>query len=230
MIIIRKKVLITSFMVLCLVAVFGCGAFIYTNAADDKEIRIIIDAGHGAPDGGAVGVSGIVEKDINLAIASKLSEVLEAKGFTTIMTRMGDNGIWDSQSETLREKKRTDMQSRLNIMKNSGGDLFVSIHMNSFTDKSANGLHIFYSANHPKIKPLAEKVQKEISDITGASAHAVKSADESLFLMKSPPIPSILAECGFLSNPEEEKKLTDSEYQSRIAWAIAEAIDEYYTR
>ena len=230
MIIIRKKVLFLVAFALISTVLLGGGAYLYTKAADDNNIKIIVDAGHGAPDGGAVGASGIIEKDINLSIATKLREVLEGKEYIVVMTRMGDNGIYDEESQTIRQKKRSDMKSRLAIMNNSGADLFVSIHMNSFENKKANGLNIFYSSNHKEVKELAEKIQIRISDITGANTHAVKTADESLFLMKNPPIPSILAECGFLSNPEEEKKLADEEYQSKLAWAIAEAIEEFYTR
>ena len=217
----RTVILIILFLILSIFALVTFGA------ADD-EIKIIVDAGHGAPDGGAVGISGTVEKDINLAIAMKLSEVLEGKGFTVIMTRTGDNGIYDRESDTIREMKRSDMNARLSIMKNSGADLFVSIHMNSFTQKSANGLHVFYASNHPEVKTLAEEIQSGISEVTAAATHAVKTADERLFLMKKPPVPAVLVECGFLSNPQEEERLKDEDYQSRLAWAIADAIEKYY--
>ena len=125
--------------------------------------------------------------------------------------------------------KRDDMNKRLNIVKNSGASLFISIHMNSFVNTSAHGLHIFYSKKHEYIKPLAENIQMRISEITGAKTHTVTTADETLFLMINPPVPAILAECGFLSNAEEEEKLNDEDYRSRLAWAIAEAVDDYYT-
>lgn len=229
MIIIRKRILIMCIIIVFSAVFIGRGAYLFSQAADDKKIRIVIDAGHGDPDGGAVGVSGIVEKDINLAIAMKLREVLDAKGYVTIMTRTGDKGIYDAQSSTIRQMKRSDMNKRLAIMKNSGADLFVSIHMNSFENKSANGLHVFYSSNHEEVKKLAEMIQLRMSDITGASTHTIKAADESLFLMKNPPVPAILVECGFLSNPQEEQKLADDRYQAKLAWAIAEAVEEYYT-
>ncbi len=223
MIVCRRRTIIIILAIL----IFSVFAFVTLGAAD-REIKIIVDAGHGSPDGGAVGVSGTVEKDINLAIAMKLSEVLDGKDYTVIMTRTGDNGIYDLESETIREMKKSDMNARLSIMKKSGADLFVSIHMNSFTQKSANGLHVFYASNHPEVKPLAEEIQKGIYEITGAATHAVKTADERLFLMKKPPVPAILVECGFLSNPREEEKLSTEDYQSRLAWAIADAIDKYY--
>lgn len=119
------------------------------------------------------------------------------------------------------------MNKRLDIMKNSHADIFVSIHMNSFGDQKVSGLHIFYDKNHPEIEGLAKSIQNKMSEVTGAEMHAVKTADERLFLMKNPPMPAILVECGFLSNPDEEKKLASDEYQSKIAWAIASAIENY---
>lgn len=225
LIIIRKRVL----YIICFVMVFICTAGFITRAAlKQKVITVIVDAGHGEPDGGAVGVTGILEKDVNLQIALKTQEVLEGKGFNVVMTRTGDSGIFDDKSETIREKKKSDMKARLKMMADTGADLFLSIHMNSFENKSAHGLNVFYTEEFPEIKPLAEAIQSRISEITEADTHAIKSADNRLYLMKNPPIPAILAECGFISNPDEEKKLINQDYQSRIAWAIAEAVEDYY--
>ena len=117
------------------------------------------NAPHGEPDGGAVGVSGVVEKDINLAIVQKLQEVLESKGFEVILTRSGDSGLQDENAETIRKMKVSDMNKRLDIMKNSHADIFVSIHMNSFCDQKVSGLHIFYDKITPKSRGL-QKVFK----------------------------------------------------------------------
>ncbi len=194
----------------------------------EKTYCVVVDAGHGAPDGGAVGVNGTMEKDVNLAIAQKLGEVLEARGVRVVMTRCGDDGLWDESDKTIRQMKVTDMHKRRDIMEQSGADLFLSIHLNSFSDSRVSGLHIFYSKNHAEIEELAESIQDKIAGVTGAEAHAVKTADESLFLMKNPPIPAILAECGFISNPDEEAKLNDEDYQAKIAWAIANSVADYY--
>lgn len=198
--------------------------------SSSETIKILIDAGHGSPDGGAVGTAGTIEKDINLSIAQKLGDILSANGFIVEYTRTGDEGLQDESAKTIRDMKLSDMKKRRELMGNSKADLFISIHMNSFTNHSAKGLHIFYSAQHEEIiKPLAENIQDHIAEITGAQAHTVKTVSEKLFLMKDPPLPCILAECGFLSNPEEEKLLSQEEYQSKIAWAIAEAIEEFYS-
>lgn len=205
------------------------GAVINKAYTDKRnQISVVVDAGHGSPDGGAVGVSNTQEKDINLAIAKKLCEVLEGKGIKVIMTRDSDSGIWDSSAQTIREKKVSDMNNRLKIMKESKADLFLSIHMNSFSNSSAKGLRVFYDKNHPEGEEIAKNIQESICEITGAQGQAVKTADTKLFLMKNPPMPAILIECGFISNANEEKRLKNDEYQSEIAWAIAESVEKSY--
>lgn len=226
----RRCIVFSLFMALIGIVT---GTFIMISSYADNYQRgdtlsVIVDAGHGLPDGGAVGVSGSIEQEINLDIALKLQEVLEAKGVRVIMTRADENGLWDDEDDSIRQKKVSDMNNRLDIMKKSHANLFISIHMNSFPNHAASGLRIFYAPNHTEIKPLAENIQVRMGDITGASINIVKSADKSLFLMKNPPIPAILVECGFLSNPNEEKKLQEEEYQARLAWAIADAIEKYY--
>lgn len=189
-----------------------------------KPYTVVVDAGHGEPDGGAVGVNGTIEKDINLQIALKLQEVLESRGVRVIMTREDDNSICDKSAKTLHEKKVSDMHNRLEIINTSGADLFVSIHMNSFSDPSSGGLHVFYSRNHPEAEETASLIQDAMSELTGAKTHAVKAASDTLYLMKNTVPPAILIECGFISNPEEERLLNDEKYQSKIAFSIANAM------
>ena len=209
-------------------AVLRFSRLAHTFSANRKSIMVVLDAGHGLPDGGAVGSDGTVEHEINLSIAKKTQEVLQGKGFLTLMTREGADSLAVDEESTIRQMKKNDMRKRKQIIKESGAELFISIHMNSYPDKSARGLHFFYSANHPEISELAELIQKKAADVTGAKTHAVKTADTGLFLMKNPPVPAILAECGFLSNPEEEEMLKSEEYQAQIAWAIGDAVEEYY--
>ena len=192
------------------------------------QLLVIVDAGHGIPDGGTVGINGSVEQKINLAIAKKLQEVLLGKGIQVVMTRSGDDGLQNPETSTIRQMKREDLNRRLEIMQKSNADLFVSIHMNYFESQKIQGLRLFYDRAHPQIQELAEQMQEKMGAVTKAQMKAVKTTDSSLFLMKNPPIPSILVECGFLSNPQEEKKLNDSDYQARLAWAIADAIEEYF--
>lgn len=226
--ILTRKHLAVIVIIIAVIGVFvGVRQYEIRQTVANNDLKIILDAGHGEPDGGAVGINGTLEKDINLAIVEKLREVLEGKGAEVILTREGDSGLQDESAETIRKMKISDMNKRREIIQNSGADLFLSIHMNSFSDSRVNGLHVFYDKEHPDIEELAGQIQDNISKVTGAEAHAVKTASESLFLMKNPPIPEILIECGFLSNPDEEKKLSDEKYQSKIAWAIASAVENY---
>ncbi len=190
----------------------------------NKPYTVVVDAGHGEPDGGAVGINGTIEKDINLKIAMKLCEVLENRGMRVVMTRTDDNSICDKSAKTLHEKKVSDMHNRLEIINTSGADLFISIHMNSFSDPKSGGLHVFYSRNHPEAEETASLIQESIAELTGAKTHTVKAASDTLFLMKNPIPPAILVECGFISNPEEERLLNDDNYQSKIAFSIANAV------
>lgn len=228
MIVIRKHIAAVIVMIIAvIIAFFGIKKYENQQTFADNNLKIILDAGHGEPDGGAVGVSGVVEKDINLAIVKKTQEVLEGKGVQVILTRDDDYGLQEDSAGSIREMKVSDMNRRLDIMQDSNADLFLSVHMNSFGDKKVHGLHVFYDKSHPEAESLAKEIQNEIAKVTGADVHTVKTADEKLFLMKNPPIPAILIECGFLSNPEEEKKLSEEKYQSKIAWAIAKALENY---
>ena len=224
-----------KFIAICIFLILGlaCGSVMVIRPhagtfIKDGSVTVIIDAGHGLPDGGAVGIGGTIEQEINLEIAKKVREVLVAKGINVIMTRETPYSLSSSKNATIREMKVEDMKKRMKIMKKSNADLFVSIHMNSYSNSTAKGLRIFYSHNFEDIKPLAENIQSRMSDVTGAKMSVVKSADTKLYLLKNPPLASILVECGFLSNPEEEKNLCTGEYQSRLAWAVADAIEKYY--
>ncbi len=231
--VIHARVLKRSILFLCVGIAFGislkmlCFEGVLDVFLNNRQFTVVCDAGHGAPDGGAVALDGTEEKDINLAITKKLCEVLEAKGINTITTRDGDSGIYDEDAATIREKKVSDMHKRVQIINNANADLFLSIHMNSFTDASANGIHIFYGKEDEKTKELAEEIQRSIVDVTLAKPHSVKEVSKSLYLMKNAKIPSILIECGFMSNPQEAQLLQNEEYQAKIAWAIADAIEEY---
>ncbi|MBE7022286.1 MAG: N-acetylmuramoyl-L-alanine amidase CwlD [Ruminococcaceae bacterium] len=190
--------------------------------------RIVLDAGHGEPDGGAEGESGVLEKDLNLAIARFLQEYLEQSGAEVIMTRTDDNGLFDLGSRTIRQKKRTDLYERERIMNESGADLFVSIHMNKFTDAKYSGPQVFYAPNGEASKRLSEILQQEmISILQPKSQREVKKAGKDIYLLKQAKLPAVLIECGFLSNREEEQRLLSEDYQKRIAWSIYCGIVRY---
>lgn len=229
----KKNRLILGFLILSLL-VFGCGVlksavFSNTETFLPSEGRvIIIDAGHGSPDGGAVGQSGVLEKDLNLAVAKVLQKFLEAGGTQVILTRSDDNGIYDV-SGSIKNKKVSDIKNREKLMRETEADGFISIHMNKFSQSQYSGPQVFYSVNDEESKILAECVQHNlITVLSPVSERETKEAYDSIYLLKNATVPAILVECGFLSNAQEEKKLTDENYQKQIAWAIYCGIIQYF--
>lgn len=189
---------------------------------------IVLDAGHGEPDGGAVGNSGVREQELNLKISKLVQNLLEQSGMDVIVTRKDEQGIYDSGS-TIKQKKRSDMLNREKLMNESKADLFVSIHMNKFTDSKYSGPQVFYSPNNEESKMLAELLQKElISVLLPSSEREIKRATSDIYLLKKAQVPAVLIECGFLSNAAEENKLIDAEYQKEIAWAVYSGIVKYF--
>lgn len=191
--------------------------------------RIVIDAGHGEPDGGAVGADGELEKDLNLQIAQFLQGYLEQSGVEVIMTRADDNGLFDKLTGSIRQKKRSDLNTRVKMVNELDVDLCISIHMNKFTDSRYSGPQVFYSTNQTSSKNLAQIVQTEmISVLEPASKREIKPGSD-IYLLKHVKVPTILVECGFLSNPEEARKLQDSDYQNRVAWSLYCGIIKFLT-
>lgn len=191
--------------------------------------KIVLDAGHGEPDGGAVGKTGSKEQELNLKIAKILQGFLEQCGMEVVMTRADEQGIYDSEG-TIRNKKRSDMKNREKLMNDSEADMFLSIHMNKFTDSKYSGPQVFYSSNKDESKELAQILQEElIAVLNPSSQREIKKATNDIYLLKKAKIPAVLVECGFLSNAEEEKKLKDEEYQKEIAWAIYCSIIKYFS-
>lgn len=231
--VLKKNRLIFGFLILSLV-VFVCGAlksavFSNTETFLPSEGRtIIIDAGHGAPDGGAVGNSGVQEKDLNLSVALTLQKFLEAGGTEIVLTRSDDNGIYDV-SGSIKSKKVSDIKNREKLMEEVDADAFISIHMNKFTEPQYSGPQVFYSTNDESGELLAKCVQRNlIAALNPVSEREVKEAYDSIYLLKNATIPAILIECGFLSNAQEEKKLLDENYQKQLAWAVYCGIIEYF--
>ena len=184
---------------------------------------ILLDAGHGGEDGGAVGLHGIVEKDINLPVALKLNDFLLALGYETRMTRTTDASIHDASAASLRERKRTDIHNRFHMMEAlRDTDLFLSIHQNKFPQSGPHGTQVFYSKNHPRGVILANAIQSSVVEfLQPDNARQVKPAGDSIYLLYNAKIPAVLVECGFLSNPADAAKLVQDDYQNQIAFAIA---------
>jgi len=222
-IVIRRGALILFFgIVIIIIALAMRGGSKEAISFNHQNIKsVIIDPGHGEPDGGAVGKSGSIESELNLKIALKLRDELTERGYSVTMTREDSAG--------LDKKKKADMKKRLEIMKETPSDIFVSIHMNKFVQSKYRGAEVLYSDNFIQSSLLAELIMSEIREINPKEqTRSVKKAESSLYLMKNAVLPAVIVECGFLSNAEEEALLLDEKYQSRIASAICDGIISYY--
>lgn len=202
--------------------------FINTTA-ELEQVTIVVDAGHGEPDGGAVSENGIKESDLNLQIAEKLKVKLENENFKVVMTRENENNVADLavQNSSIREIKTADLNNRVKIANESNATLLVSIHMNKFQDSKYRGWQTFYSQSSEKGKKLAESIQESIkgnvqieNNRTALKIDGIKIIDKSV-------IPAVIIECGFLSNYEECELLQDDGYQDKLAEGIKIGIEKY---
>ena len=190
---------------------------------------VIIDAGHGGFDGGAVADDGTIEKDINLSIALYLQEYLSFFNIETIMIRDTDCSVEDDGLSTIRQKKSSDLHNRMKTMEETDNAIFISIHQNKYSDGKYSGTQVFYS---PKTKEESQILAQSIQDcivntLQKDNKRQIKECGTSVFLMYNAVKPAVLVECGFLSNYEETNKLKTSEYQMKIAFCIAMGIQNY---
>jgi N-acetylmuramoyl-L-alanine amidase len=191
---------------------------------------VILDAGHGGEDGGAIGqLDGreIYEKDINLAITFMLRDMLEAEGINVILTREEDVLLYDRNTDYQGRKKVLDLAARLHVGEKTPDALFVSIHMNAFTQTKYKGLQVYYSPNHALSATLAQNIQSATAEqLQKDNDRKIKRADSNIFLLDRLHCPAVLVECGFLSNPEDCHLLTQKDYQQKIAFVLFCAIRE----
>ena len=187
---------------------------------------VVIDAGHGGFDPGKVGTAGTLEKDINLAIAQELKELLELNGLRVVMTRETDNGLYEDSDQN---KKSADMRARVQLLQDTAPVVAISIHQNSFTDPASRGAQVFYYEGSEKGKRGAEILQYVLKRELADGNRRVQKANTSYYMLKKSPCPLVIVECGFLSNPEEEKLLQNPDYQRKLAWAIHLGVMEWLT-
>ena len=179
-------------------------------------------------DEGAESSNGTTEAEINLKIALKVQNFLEQTGSTVILTRSNENEIYDLESSTIREKKISDAKNRVKIGNESSADIFVSIHLNKIPEQQYYGWQCFYNTKNEKSKILAEQIQENLNDAIQKENKRIAMKLDTVYIMKKVEIPISIVECGFLSNPEEEKQLQEDEYQNRLAWGIYNGITDYF--
>lgn len=191
----------------------------------------IIDAGHGGIDGGALGVDGTYEKDINLEISLKLNELLKSYGFNTVMIRDSDCSVHSNHAKTVREIKVSDIHNRMSVMENTDNCIFISIHQNSYNSSKYWGTQVFYSPNTPESKDLAGEIQQSVvSLLQKDNTRQIKECGKSVYLLYYAKKPAVLVECGFITNYNDLELLKSEEYQRKMAFCIADGILNYVNK
>lgn len=177
---------------------------------------------------GAVSNNGVSEADINLKIVLKLQQLLEQSGTEVILTRSDENAIYDLDKKTLRDKKNSDIKNRVKIGNNSSADIFVSIHLNKIPQSQYRGWQTFFKDGNEDSKKLATSIQNNLNEAMQKENKREPLKINNIYIIKKVEIPTTIVECGFLSNPEEEKLLQQDEYQDKLAWGIYNGIMQYF--
>lgn len=232
----RKATIRRAVISLTLAAAMGsfalwCGQLEATETFSPRlreEYILVIDPGHGGADGGAVSVSGVAESEINLAIALKCDQIAGLFGQKTVLLRDTEESLADPEAETLREQKRSDMENRVAIVNATSDALLLSIHQNQYTDSKYSGAQVFYQPDEES-QGWAELTQTLLRDcLDSGNRRQAREMPSDLYLMSHITCPAILAECGFLSNPEEDHRLQDDGYQTQMAVVLMGACLGYW--
>lgn len=201
-----------------------------SNMAEDSEAThtmssfcIVVDAGHGGADPGKVGINDILEKDINLSVALLLSEKLESAGISTVLTRDADVDLANGASNF----KSADMRNRCTLITEANPIFTISIHQNSYPSESVTGAQVFYYTQSAEGKALATTLQNSLIANVDPSNRRQPKANDSYYLLKKTPTPTVIVECGFLTSPSESALLVTPEYQEKLVDAICLGILEY---
>lgn len=201
---------------------------VYTDISADTAPVIVLDAGHGGMDGGCSSADGVPEKGINLNIMLSVRDMCRVFGYQTDVTRERDISIHDSGIQGIANQKKSDMDNRLALFNKYPKAVCVAIHQNKFTDPQFSGAQMFYSPTNPESERLAQIMQgKFVENIQPENTREIKLCGKELFLCYFSNNPTIMAECGFLSNPDEAAKLKTEEYQKQVAFTIFEGINEF---
>ncbi len=220
---IKKNVALFCVLVLIISLSFFFSKLVDLRVSKLNGITIVLDAGHGGRDGGSVGVLGTVEKKINLEYVFALKDKLVNHGYKVILTRKNDDGLYSVLSKN---KKQSDMKERLKIIKKANPNLVISIHMNSFCESSARGATTYHREGDVASSRCGDLIQKSLKAYCGARSEKSKVGD--YFMVNSSYYTAVLVECGFLSNPQEEKQLNTKEYKDKITEAIFKGVLLYF--
>lgn len=202
------------------------------NSTPITNKTIILDAGHGLPDEGAVGFYATSEQAINLSVTLKLQKLIEQSGAKVLLTRSDENGIYSVDSKSIRNKKVSDIKNRVKLGNDSSADIFVSLHLNKFPPSGVyRGWQTFYQKNNLDSKLLSECIQNNINlNIEYNNDNRVPHEISGVYIMDKVEIPTVIVECGFLSNQEETALLKTDAYQNKLAWGIFVGIQNFFEK
>ncbi len=189
---------------------------------------VIIDAGHGGIDGGTTSCTGVKESHYNLEISQKLERILALLGYHTIMVRTDDRSV-ATEGTTIREQKRSDLRNRVDLVNSTKNAYYVSIHQNFYPESRYSGPQVFYAGTTGS-RELAELLQINMNQALTASGKRTCKKSDGVYIMQHINCPGVLIECGFLSNPEEEKNLRSPEYQNKVCAVIAASLAQYFEK
>jgi len=224
----RKRAVLGTALILMMTLALGWGFL-----GQDKKIwswtlgnrTVVIDAGHGGVDPGAVGKSKVLEKDVTLAVSKRLQVLVQQGGAKTIMVREDDSDLGTSQG--LLKRKREDLAQRIQLAMDVQAEVYLSIHANSFPDPKLTGAQTFYHSDSPEGKLLAQAIQQELNSMTNGKR--VAKGNQDIYVLKKARQAAVTVELGFLSNLEEEQLLMTPEYQEKLAVAIYKGLSVYFT-
>lgn len=223
----KKNLIIISVLIITALTFAFCFGAIYklnVKGANGNGIIVIVDAGHGGIDNGVVGTkTGVKESELNLSVSKKLENFLLDAGIDVVLTRNSNAGLYGIATRNL---KRKDMEKRRSIIQSSNPTLVVSIHMNKYSVSSRRGAQVFYKSSDEKGKAFADCVQRQFNELSG-SQRDFSALSGDYFILNCSNVPSIIAECGFLSNENDEALLVTDEYQNEVAYTIFKGIVEY---
>ena len=220
--------LVYSFIVAGILKLKDENESIMTNSTAVTSHVIVIDAGHGKPDEGAVGLYGTTEEAINLKIALKLQALIEQSGGIVYLTRSDENGIYSADSNTIKQMKVSDIKNRVAIGNQEDVDVFISIHLNKYPESIYSGWQTFYQSDNEESLKLATCIQEGLNNSISTPNNRVPLPLKGIYIMDNVENITVTVECGFLSNEDEAKKLQEDEYQDKLAWGIFIGIQDFF--
>ncbi len=226
----KKNVIIISVLLITIFTFILCFGALSSKPINDvtaNKIKVVLDAGHGGVDGGVQGINtGVKESELNLAVVKKLEEYLVNAGMNVVLTRNTDAGLYGVATKNL---KRKDMEKRRDIINEFEPHVVISIHMNKYSLTTRRGAQVFYKNSDDNAKLLASSIQENFNEMPTASREcSILSGD--YYILNCSKYTSVIAECGFLSNPDDEALLLTEEYQKDIAYSIFKGIVQYFSK